>query len=133
MQIGRRIYYDLATGNVIVDTGERSGSVVETTIEQDFTAYAKLAERVPETVGMLQLDYGQYGQDFAESNGYRVNVGGEAPVLEFSYPTDPEEPPVYRPPLSEEVAQLKNENNDLKGRVSDMELAFADLITGGGV
>ncbi|EJW14454.1 hypothetical protein PAV_13c00730 [Paenibacillus alvei DSM 29] len=28
MEIGRRIYYDLASGEVIVDTGERSGGLV---------------------------------------------------------------------------------------------------------
>lgn len=135
MEIGRRIYYDKPTGNVIVDTGERRGSVVETSIAQDFAAYATLADREPETVGVLQLDYGQYAQDFSECNGFRVNISGEEPTLEFSYP-DPGNlgsPPVFQPPLSVEVAQLKTENEDLKGRVSDMELAFADLITGGGV
>ena len=34
MQIGRRIYYDKTTGNVILDTGEREGHVVPTTVEQ---------------------------------------------------------------------------------------------------
>lgn len=34
MQIARRIYYDKSSGNIIVDTGERSGAVVETTIER---------------------------------------------------------------------------------------------------
>jgi hypothetical protein len=112
MQIGRRIYYDLATGNPILDTGERAGDVVETTIEQDFAAYAALTERVPETVGVLQLEYGQYAQDFAECSGYRVDVSGDEPVLIFSYPdqNDPDEPPVYQPPLSEVVATLEEEN-----------------------
>lgn len=34
---------------------------------------------------------------------------------------------------TQKMARLETENTDLKGRVSDMELAFADLITGGGV
>ncbi|WP_405175096.1 hypothetical protein MHI27_27475 [Paenibacillus sp. FSL H8-0261] len=37
MQIGRKIYYDNATGNVLVDTGERSSDVVETTQALDLT------------------------------------------------------------------------------------------------
>lgn len=72
MQIGRRIYYDKATGNVLVDTGERSGYVVETTIEQDFSAYVALAERVPETVGMLQFQYGEHAENFARYP-YRID------------------------------------------------------------
>lgn len=107
MQIGRRIYFDLITGNVAQDTGERSGSVVETTVEQDFEAYVALSERVPERIGCLQLEYGEYAQDFTECNGYRVDVSGETPSLLFSYPNPevPEAQPVFQRPLSEQVAE----------------------------
>lgn len=126
MQIGRKIYYDLATGSVIQDTGERSGNVVETTIEQDFAAYAALAERVPETVGVLELEYGERAQDFAACSGYMVDVLGDTPTLIFTYPDpqSPEAPSVYRPPLSEQVA-------DQGQRLADVELALADIFTGG--
>ncbi|MNB67239.1 hypothetical protein D3C81_309240 [compost metagenome] len=112
MEIGRKIYYEKNTGNVIVDTGERSGMVVETTIEQDFELFTALAERVHETVGVLQLEYGQFSEDFAQSNGFRVNL--ETGKLEFSYrgnqPTDPEESPVYQAPLTQRVATLEEDN-----------------------
>ncbi len=109
MQVGRKIYFDKLTGAVIVDTGEMIGNVRETTQEEDFQTYKALAERVPETVGVIQLEYGQYRQDFAECNGYRVNI--DTLALEFSYP-DPNLPPdeqviKYQKPLSEEVADLK--------------------------
>jgi len=112
MQIGRRIYYELTTGNVVIDTGERSGNVIETTMEQDFAAYTALAERIPSTVGCLQLDYGEYAEDFATCTGYRVDVSGETPSLLFSYP-DPEaaeEPPIPRRAFSASIADLENEN-----------------------
>jgi hypothetical protein len=124
MKIGRKIYYDKLTGNVILDTGERFGAVVETTIEQDFQAYRALSERNPETVDWIQLEYGQYAQDFATCNGYRVNP--ETLELEFSYPdpNEPEAPPVYRKPLSEEIAELKQ-------RQELMQAALDELILGG--
>lgn len=107
-KIGRKIYYDKTTGNVLVDTGERMGAVKETTIEEDFQIYKALSERNPKTVGMIQLEYGQYSQDFMECNGYRVNP--ETQQIEFSYP-DPSQPepqePIYQKPLSEEVADFK--------------------------
>jgi len=59
-----KIYYELATGNVIQEIGEREGSVVETTLEQDFESYASLSERVKSTVGVFQLTYGQYADKF---------------------------------------------------------------------
>lgn len=64
MQIAKKIYYDLTTGNVIQEIGEREGSVVETTQEQDFSSYISLTERVPSTVGVIQLTYGQYVDKF---------------------------------------------------------------------
>ncbi|WP_422388003.1 hypothetical protein [Brevibacillus borstelensis] len=118
MQIGRKIYYEKSTGNVIVNTGERSGAVRETTVDEDFASYAALAERVRDTVDYIQLEYGQYAQDFAECNGYRVNP--ETRTLEFSYPdpNQPEEPPVYRKSLAEENAALRHQladtNRDLQ-------------------
>lgn len=107
MDIGRKIYYEIETGNVILDTGERQGFVVPTTVEQDMQTYKGLTERNREAVDVIELEYGQYAQDFAESNGYRVNP--ETKELEFSYP-DPNEPEqvlVYQTPLSVEVEELK--------------------------
>lgn len=112
MQVGRKIYYELSTGNVLVNTGERQGNVVETTKEQDFASFKELSERVPETVGVIELEYGQLSQDFAECNGVMVNLntGG----LEFSYPvpSNPEAPQTYRQPLSVEVTDLKQSQVD---------------------
>jgi len=107
-KIGRKIYYDKSTGNIILDTGEKMGAVIETTIDQDFETYQALKERVRDTVGVIQLEFGQYAEDFAQCNGYRVNP--QTLELEFSYPdpneTEPQEP-VYRKPLSEELEETK--------------------------
>lgn len=129
MQIGRKIYYDLATGNIILERESRSGSAVvaDTTTEQDFVAYASLAEHVPSTVGEIQLEFGQFDPDFMECNGYRVNP--ETQEIEFSYPDpgDPEEPPIYRLPLSVEVEKLKAENADLKLQAEQLNLQDTEI------
>ena len=107
-QIGRRIYYELATGNVILHIGEMVGHVRETTMEEDIATYNVLSERNPNTFDVIQLAYGQYAQDFIECNGFRVHP--ETRTIEFSYP-DPNDPephePEYRKPLSEEVENIK--------------------------
>lgn len=107
-KIGRKIYYDKATGNVILDTGEKMGAVVETTIDQDIATFTALSERNRDTFDVLQLEYGQYAQDFAECNGYRVNP--ETLELEFSYPdpnaTESQEP-VYQKPLTEQLKETQ--------------------------
>lgn len=74
MDIGRKIYYETLTGNTLVDTGERSGSVIETTEDQDFEVYTALQGRVKDTVGCLQLDYGQLASNFSTCYGFRVDI-----------------------------------------------------------
>lgn len=73
-KIGRRIYFDLATGNVIHDTGERQGSVVATTVEQDIVTFTALSERNRDTFDVIELAFGEYAEEFATASGYRVNV-----------------------------------------------------------
>lgn len=121
--IGRRIYYDLATGGIILDKGETMNGV-NTTIEQDIDTFKVLNERVRETYDYIELEYGQYNQDFMESNGRRVNL--ETKTLEFSYPdpTEPETPQPFQPPLSSEVDKLKK-------RQDATENAVLELLLGG--
>ena len=104
MEIGRKIYFDIATGNVLVSIGEMSGYIRETTLQEDFATYKALTERVLETVGVVKLEYGKYAQDFRECNDYRVNP--TTLTLEFSYP-DPSQPIAYQQPLSEQVKDLQ--------------------------
>lgn len=110
MNIGRRIYYDVKTGNVIVDLGERQGFIIETTVEQDIESIKILSELNRNSFDYIQLDVGQYVQDFAECNGYRVNP--ETKKLEFSYPdpnnSQPQEP-VYQKPLSDQINDIRLE------------------------
>lgn len=126
MKIGRKIYYDLSTGNVIIDTGERQGSVIPTTIDQDIETYKALSERNRDTFDVLELPYGAYSQDFAECNGYRVNP--ETKELEFSYPdpNNPEEPqePQFIKPLSTQIAENTVYSLDLDLRLTMIELGI---------
>lgn len=125
MKIGRRIYYDKTTGNVLVDTGERQGYVVPTTIEYDIQVYKILSERNRDTFDYIELEYGQYAQDFAECNGYRVNPATKE--IEFSYPDSNDEEsqqPVYQPSLSESVLANTEYLVDLDFRLSTIELGL---------
>lgn len=127
-KLGRKLYFDKVTGDVIVDTGEKQGFVRQTTLEEDFSIYKVLQERVQETVGVIKLEYGQYLRDFMDCNGYRVNP--ETLEIEFSYP-DPSIPVedqeiIFQKPLSEEVEELKT-------RQDSTENALLDLLLMGGM
>ncbi|WP_017688000.1 hypothetical protein [Paenibacillus sp. PAMC 26794] len=112
MFIGMKIYYEMSTGNVILNTGERLGDVAPTTKEQDFSTYIPLNDRVPNTVGVLELEYGECRSDY-ESGGYisRVDLETLQPLFTYPDPIDPETPQEPRPALSKQVDQLAAESN----------------------
>ncbi|MCM3206376.1 hypothetical protein [Paenibacillus illinoisensis] len=119
MKIGAKIYYDKETGQVIWIIGERSGDVIETTRDQDFKAYTALSERVSETVGLLQLEYGDYEADYDEG-GVIIRIDLETMEPLFTYPdpepVDPETPQEPRPALSKQVEVLIQDNTLLKAQ-----------------
>ena len=130
--IRRKIYYDTLTGNIILHLPEQTNvvNVRETTVEEDFTTFAVLNERAKETVDVLIYEIGQYAQDFAESNGYRVIP--ETKEIEFSYP-DLNEPEVEQPfqaPLSAEISTLKASNEDLSNYVLEMDMRLVMIEMG---
>lgn len=122
-EIKRRIFYDTQSGTVLLDIGHRSGWFEDTTVDFDIRKDEILSRRVDGSFSVIELDEGQFEQDFRECNGYRVNP--DTQELEFSYP-DPndEQPsaPVYQKPLSIEVEETK-------ARITDLELTIAEMMT----
>ena len=103
----RRIYYDIFNGSILVDTGERYGIVIPTSVADEISTYKVLTDRNRDSFDFIELEYGAYEQDFRESVDYRVNI--ETKELEFIYKDSDESelPPVFRKPLSLEVEELK--------------------------
>ena len=122
MSKGRIIFYDVISGDVIVDTGESLiNPKTQKTIEEEIQTYTELSNRNRGSFDYIELDYGEYRQDFIESGGvFRVNT--ELKTLEFQYPDEntPEEPKPYRAPLSEEVDKLKAEDLNNKEAIADL-------------
>lgn len=126
-EIGRRIYFDKATGEIIQDTGERISFAEQQTVERDYEVYTALQERDPETVGMIELEYGQHAEDFAmlTGNGGGVRVNTETLSLEFAFPDGTTEP-AFQEPLTAQIATLKAENSALQSKVEQLEAGSAD-------
>lgn len=125
--VGRKIYYELATGDVILITPEKhSENAANTTEEQDFEIFDVLQARNPETVGVIQLEYGQYRGDFELANGVRVDL--ETGKICFNYP-------VFEPPIATEVQNLRTENQALvtqngalQQRITELESQNAQML-----
>jgi len=131
MKVGRKIFYDNITGNPLVDTGQWDNVVRDKTVDEEIESYTALSERNLETFDVVKLEYGQHQQNFAKCNGYWVNP--ETKELEFSYPdpADPEAPPIYGKPLTDQMDELKQENILLKAQnnaISERADFIEDII-----
>lgn len=119
MQIGRKIYYELLTGDSILVTPEKTNGS-NTTKEQDFAIYNVLSARNPESVGVIQLEYGQYSSDFQTANSIKVDL--ETGSLLFSYP-------VFEQPISVRVQQVEVENTQLQSQIASMATTITEQQT----
>lgn len=127
----RKLFYDIYNGSAIqiVDGDIVYGDIRETSTDRAFEIYTKLAERTKDSVKVLELEYDDYLQDFVE--GEWVGIDLDSNKLLFYYP-DPNAPappePVYQPPLTEQVAQLKAETSALNLAIIDVW----ETLAGGG-
>ncbi len=117
MQIGRKIYYEKLTGESILIIPEKFNGI-QTTKEQDFSMYEILSIRNPESVGLIELEYGQYNSDFQTANYVMVDL--ETGELIFNYPE-------FVKPLSILVDELKAENELLKEKNLVLEQSILEL------
>lgn len=119
--IGRKIYYGLITGDVLLEVPEKHPiNSINTTKEQDFLMYNALQGINPEQVRVIQLEYGQYNADFQSANSVRVDL--ETGDLLFEYPR-------FDPPLIVQLEQVKAENVQLKLGM-EQQAAIIDAMLG---
>jgi len=88
MNIGKRVFYDTTSGNIIVNTGERSGNVLATTPQEDIMVYKELADRVEGTYSWVDFIYGAHREE--ESLGgsiVRIDLETKKPVFKYPDPS----------------------------------------------
>lgn len=124
--LGKKLYFEKATGNVILTIPENPNeNAVPTTKEQDFAIYSVLQARNPESVDFIQLEYGQYQAEFQSAISWSVDVETKEILFEF---------PKRVPPLTDEIELLKQENillklekEEMKSEISTLKQINADL------
>lgn len=112
MNIERMLFFDKTDGTLILDTGEWKNASRKKTVDQQIATYKELSERNRETFDVIELEFGQYAQDFAEGRLIGVDLETKKPIFEYPNPENTEEPIVTLVPLSEEIAALRQENAD---------------------
>ena len=81
MEVGRKIYYNKVTGDIIWDKGEMQDGVRETTFEED-KEYFPL-DILEEEIDFIQLQFGELRQEFKTYKSCKVDVTSKTMIFEF--------------------------------------------------
>lgn len=109
----RKVFWDKDTGEVIVNISW-DFNPVETSFDEDYEKYPALLARTKESLRLTIFQEGEYEQDFRATPWVRINPETETPEFHYPNPNEPEAPPVFQQPLTEQVKALEAENAELK-------------------
>ena len=86
-EIGTKIYYLKSNGNIIIETGDMMGCVVDTSFNEDYSNYTDLSKYAKESIGCLKLEYGELGKLLADhkANSFKVDVSSSPHKLVFEW------------------------------------------------
>lgn len=117
MYINKRVYFEKDTGIVVMVTGGFHDDWLHShpTVQDDMTKYSALAERVPDTLSMLELKEGTYDEEFSKARSFKMDVKTNTLVFDFT------------PEDKKEIEEKKT----LEKRVDMLESAINDILLGG--
>lgn len=125
--IGRKIYYELITGDIILIVPEKHNqNAVNTTKEQDFLMFDVLQARDPNQIGLIQLEYGEKRSEFEQSNSQKVEVNTGEILFHF---------PNFEPSPNKQIEQIQNDLGNVlleraidKAKIANLEATAGDLL-----
>ena len=109
-KIGTKIYYLKSNGNIIIESGDMMGCVVETSFDEDYNNYTDLSKYAKDSISCIKLEYGELGKLLEEhkANSFKVDISSQPHKLVFEwidYDTgEPAEPPKTMEELIKEEA-----------------------------
>ena len=84
IQVQSKVYYEVATGNILVTTCECEGHVIQRSKEEDIKVYPELQGKESDAVDYIEIEYGTS----SKIKSYSVNLKTKA--LDIVYFTEEE-------------------------------------------
>lgn len=124
-QIKSKVYYEIATGNILTITSEMEGTIEETTKDQDMTIYPELQDKNVNDIDFIELEYGTLASIFQGCKTFKIDL--ESRALKCEYFTDEElqaikdqyENDQYQSDRTEGILNYLTEKNDMIPSVED--------------
>lgn len=132
-EIGTKIYYLKSNGNIIIESGDMMGCVVETSFDEDYSNYTDLSKYAKDSIGCIKLEYGELGKLLADhkANSFKVDVSSSPHKLVFEwidYDTgEPVEPPKS---VEELIKEAENKIEKQEKRINILSSTLEELILG---
>lgn len=124
-QIGSKIYYLISNGNVILESGDMIGCVVETSFDEDYNNYTDLSKYAKDSIGCLKLEYGELGKLLEEhkANSFKVDISSQPHKLVFEWIDYDTGEPAKPPKTMEEL--IKEESDKVR---LEYATAIAEIV-----
>lgn len=124
-EIGTKIYYLKSNGNIIIETGDMMGCVVETSFDEDYNNYTDLSKYAKDSIGCLKLEYGELGKLLADhkANSFKVDVSSSPHKLVFEWIDYDTGEPAAPPKTMEEL--IKEEADKVR---LEYAMAIAEVV-----
>lgn len=124
-QIGSKIYYLISNGNVILNTGDMMGCVVETSFDEDYNNYTDLSKYAKDSIGCIKLEYGELGKLLEEhkANSFKVDISSQPHKLIFEWIDYDTGKPAKPPKTMEEL--IKEESDKVR---LEYATAIAEIV-----
>lgn len=132
-KIGTKIYYLKSNGNIIIESGDMMGCVVETSFDEDYNNYTDLSKYAKDSIGCIKLEYGELGKLLEEhkANSFKVDVSSQPHKLIFEwidYDTgEPAEPPKT---VEDLIKEAENKIEKQEKRINVLSSTLEELILG---
>lgn len=124
-EIGTKIYYLISNGNVILESGDMMGCVVETSFDEDYNNYTDLSKYAKDSIGCIKLEYGELGKLLADhkANSFKVDVSSSPHKLVFEWIDYDTGEPAAPPKTMEEL--IKEESDKVR---LEYATAIAEIV-----
>jgi hypothetical protein len=121
MQVGRRIFFDKITGDVILVKEEIQNAESIPSVEQDMNFFIVLRERNSDSYDYIDLDFGAYAQEFSDQKEFHVDP--KTKVIEFSHFNQNEAS------LKKQFSDFQNQFKTADEKYKEIDLSTADNTT----
>jgi hypothetical protein len=124
-KIGTKIYYLKSNGNIIIESGDMMGCVVETSFDEDYNNYTYLSKYAKDSIGCIKLEYGELGKLLEEhkANSFKVDISSQPHKLVFEWIDYDTGEPAKPPKTMEEL--IKEESDKVR---LEYATAIAEIV-----